>query len=117
MTAWLAMTVATVANDTIGNSAQSGNIRKNGFSTALRIGDQQRALPEIVQRQRRQHDEQPGGLDRALAEMAEIGIKRLGAGDGEKHRAQRHETDDAVMNHEGDGMDRIERKQALRGAA
>ena len=57
ITAWLAMTVATVASDTIGNSAQSGNIRKNGFSTAVRIGNQQRALPQIIQRQRRQYDD------------------------------------------------------------
>ncbi len=67
---------------------------------ALGIADDQRALPHIVQRQRRQHDEQPGGLDRLFAEMAEIGIERLGAGDGEEHRAQRHEADDAVMDHE-----------------
>ncbi len=35
MTAWLAITVAAVASATIGISAQSGNIRKNGFSIAL----------------------------------------------------------------------------------
>ena len=35
MTAWLAITVAIVASATIGISAQSGNIRKNGFSIAL----------------------------------------------------------------------------------
>ena len=83
----------------------------------LRIGNHQGALPEIVQRQRRQHDEEPGGLDRPLAEMAEVGIERLGAGDGEKHRAERDEADDAMMNHERDGMERIERKQAPRDAA
>ena len=66
MTAWLAITVAAVASATIGISAQSGNIRKNGFSIAFGIGEDQRALPEIVEHQRRQHDEQPGGLDRPL---------------------------------------------------
>ena len=35
-----------------------------------------------------------------LAEMPKIGIERLGAGDGEKHRAERDEADDAVMEHE-----------------
>ena len=79
----------------------------------LRIGDHQRALPQIVQRQRRQHDEQPGGLDRPLAEMAEIGIERLGAGDREEHRAQRDEADHAVMEHERHRVERIERKQHL----
>ena len=117
MTAWLAITVATVASETIGSSAQSGNIRKNGFSTACGSAINKRALPEIIQRQRRQHDEQPGGLDRPLAEMAEIGIERFGAGDGEKHRAERDEADDAVMEHEGDGVERIERQQAPRDAA
>ena len=35
MTAWLAITVAAVASTTIGNSAQSGDSRKNGFSIAF----------------------------------------------------------------------------------
>ena len=34
MTAWEAMTVATVASSTIGSCAQLGSSRKNGFSTA-----------------------------------------------------------------------------------
>ena len=45
--------------------------------------------------------------------MAEVGVERLGAGDGEEHRAERHEADHAVMEHEGDGMERIERLQHL----
>ena len=77
----------------------------------LGIGDQKRALPQIVERQRRQHDEEPRGLDRPLAEMAEVGIERFRAGDGEKHRAERDEADHAVMEHEGDGMERVERQQ------
>jgi len=39
--------VAAVARPTIGISAQSGNIRKNGFSIA-RDQRHQRALPQIV---------------------------------------------------------------------
>ncbi len=35
MTAWLAITVAAVASSTIGSSAHSGYIRKNGFSIAF----------------------------------------------------------------------------------
>ena len=34
MTAWLAMTVASVASTTIGSRDQAGNSRKNGFSDA-----------------------------------------------------------------------------------
>ncbi len=42
-----------------------------------------------------------------FAEMAQIGVERLGAGDREKHRAERHETDDAVMEHERDREQRL----------
>ena len=61
-----------------------------------RIGQHQRALAEIVDQQRRQHEAEPGALDRLAAEMAEIGIERLAAGDGEKHRAERDQADVAV---------------------
>ena len=80
----------------------------------LRIGDDQRTLPHIVQRQRRQRDEQPGGLDRSLAEMPEIGVERFRPGHREKHRAEGDEADHAVMQHEGDGVERIERQQHFR---
>ena len=43
--------------------------------------------------------------------MAQIRIKRFGAGDGEEHGAERHKTNDAVMDHEGNRMERIERQQ------
>ncbi len=46
------------------------------------------ALAEIVERQRRKDQPEPGEPNRRAAEMAEIGIKRFGAGDGEKHRAE-----------------------------
>ena len=39
--------------------------------------------------------------------MPEVGIQRLGTGDGEKHRAQRDEANDAVVEHERDSMERI----------
>ena len=100
MTAWLAITVAAVASTTIGISAQSGYIRKNGFSIACGWAKHQRALPQIIERQRRQHQREPGDLDRSAAEMPEIGIERFGAGDGEEHRAEREQADDAVMEQE-----------------
>ena len=46
--------------------------------------------------------------------MAEIGVERLGAGDGKKHRAKRDEADDAVMDHESDGVERIDREKHFR---
>ena len=64
------------------------------------MGEDQRALAEIIDRERRQHDRDPGDLDRTAAEMAEIGIERLGAGHGEKNRAEREQPDDAVMQQE-----------------
>src|SRR5438045_1541858 len=65
------------------------------------------AMTQIVQRQRRQDDEKPGSLDRPFAKMPEVGIQRLGTGDSEKHRAQRDEANDAVVEHERDSMERI----------
>ena len=83
----------------------------------LRIGQHQRALPEIVERQRRQHHREPGGLDRAAAEMAEVGVERLGAGDDQEHRAERDQADDAVAGEEAHAVERIERGAARSGSA
>ena len=58
---------------------------------------------------------EPGGLDRPLAEMAEVGIERLGAGHRQEHRAERDEADDAVVKHERHGIERIERAAAPPG--
>ena len=75
------------------------------------MGEDQRALPQIIDRQRRQHQGEPGDLDRPAAEMSEIGIERLGAGDGEEHRAERIQADHAVLQQEIDAVERIERPQ------
>src|SRR5258708_7446812 len=48
---------------------------------------------------------------RQQAELNGLTRQRIGAGDGEKHRDQRDEADDAVMEHERDSMEWIERKQ------
>ena len=78
------------------------------------IGQHQRTLAEIIDQQRRQHEEEPPGLDRFAAEMTEIGIKRLAAGDREKHRAQRHQSDGAVRQQELDAVPGIDRRQHRR---
>src|SRR3981189_580979 len=77
----------------------------------LRISQNERALSQIVQRQRRQYNDKPGGLDRPFAKVPEVGIERLGSGNGEKHRAERNEADNTMMQHERDGVERIQRKQ------
>ena len=51
------------------------------------------ALAEIVQKQAREDDRQPGGDDRAPTEMAEVDIERLGAG---------HRQEDGADGDEGD---------------
>ena len=48
----------------------------------------QRGLPGIIQDQARQDDEVPGEADRNRAEMAHVGVKRLGAGDAKKDAAE-----------------------------
>ena len=52
------------------------------------LAEHQRALPEVVEDQRRLHHDEPGDLDRLAPEVAEIGVERLGAGDGQEHEAQ-----------------------------
>ena len=44
--------------------------------------------------------DEPGEADRPAAEMAEIGIERLRAGDHQEHGAEREQADDAVMDEE-----------------
>ena len=52
---------------------------------------QQRALPEVVEEQRREDDAVPGEADRPRAEMAHVGVERLAAGDAEDDRAEDEE--------------------------
>ena len=66
----------------------------------VRLEQHERALAEIVEQQRRQHEEQPGGLDRPSPEMAEIVVERLRARHDEEHRAERDEPDNAVREQE-----------------
>ncbi len=108
ITAWLAITVATVAKMTTGSSAQSGASRKNGLVEGLGVLEHQRTLAEIVQRQRREDQPGPRGLDRRAAEMAHVGIERLGAGDGEEHAAQDGKAHGPVREQEAHRIGRVE---------
>ena len=96
ITAWLAITVAAVASTTIGISSTVGHQPVERILDRLGIGEHQRALAEIIDQQRGQDEREPCQSDRLAAEMAEIGIQRLAAGDGEKHQAERHQADRAV---------------------
>ena len=69
------------------------------------------ALAEVVQRQARQGEEQPGGLDRPAAEVAHVGVKGFGARHGQEHRAQHQKAHQAMTQHEFDGVVRAQRQQ------
>ncbi len=56
--------------------------------------------PEIAQRAGRQHQAQPADDDGPSAEMAHVGVERLGAGDRQHDRGQREERDVEVPGHE-----------------
>ena len=64
--------------------------------------------------QRGQHEEQPGPGDRLAAEVAHVGVERLGAGDREHDRGQREEGDVEVPDHECQRVRRRERLEDLR---
>ena len=53
--------------------------------------EQQRALAEVVEQQRREHEREPGEPDRPAAEVAHVGVERLAAGDHEHDRAEDQE--------------------------
>ena len=54
MSAWDAITVAQVARTTSGQRIQSGPMLNNGLSMASGSGEQQGALAEVVEHQRRE---------------------------------------------------------------
>lgn len=77
---------------------------------------QQRALAEIVQHQRRHHKAVPGDADRLLAEVTQVRIQRLAAGHHQHHRAQGDEGDPAVVDAKAHRVQRIDGRQHMRVA-
>jgi hypothetical protein len=61
-------------------------------------------LPEIIEQKSRENDGQPGKPDGAPAEMPEVGIQGLAAGDDENHRSQHHHAVQAVDHKESYGV-------------
>ena len=80
-----AMTVAAVARITIQGSSGGGTSAYSGCVIACRRLQQHRALPEVVDDQRRPDDGEPGDPHRGLAEVPHVGIQRLAAGHRQKH--------------------------------
>ena len=82
---WLAMMVATVASTISGDQQRPGTEPKEDVAVGRRAVEHERRLPGVVEDQAWKHDRAPREPDRPLAEMAHIGVERLGAGHAEKH--------------------------------
>ena len=114
MTAWLAMIVASVAMTSSGIVSDGGTMWKNGLSTYCGCWMQHRRLAHVVEHERRHDEVQPRVSDRLAAEMAHVGVERLGAGHGVDHRAQRQERIERVGDEEAPDVSRAERSHDLR---
>ena len=79
-----------------------------------RVAHQERALAHVVEGERGQDDAGPGDLDRAPAEVAHVGVERLGAGEREDDRADRREDVPAALAQEVERAARVERLQDRR---
>ena len=109
-----AMTVAAVASATIGSSAHPRRQRVERIVESLRIGNDDCALSDIVEDQRRQDEHVPRNRDRNAPEVRHVGVERLGARHAENHRAENQKAEDAVMRDEPDAVQRIDRTENRR---
>ena len=103
------MMVATVASKHDERQQQNiGTQPEENIAVCGSAFQHQRCLPGIVQDQAWKDDGEPGKFDRPPAEMAHIGIQRLGAGDAEKHRAQHQKAGGPMCEQVGQAVGRIE---------
>ena len=68
-------------------------------------------LAGVIEHQARKHDGRPRQPDRPGAEMAHVGVERLGAGDAEEDAAQDGEARESAMGEIGDRVARVEPEQ------
>jgi hypothetical protein len=66
----------------------------------LGIGENERALAEIVEQQRRQHQTKPRAADGGRTDMAHVGVKRFRTGQRKEHAAHHREGDERICQHE-----------------
>ena len=78
------------------------------------LGDQQRALAEIVEQQGGQDEGEPDLADRLAAEVPQVRVQRLAAGGDEKHGVEDEVPGPAVVEEELNGVPGIDRQQYLR---
>ena len=79
----------------------------------LWLSQQQGALPQIVQRQGRKDEDEPGCPDRVAAKMPEVGVERFRSCHREEYGAQCDQPGDAMRRQKVDTVNRIEREKDL----
>ncbi len=79
-----------------------------------RLANQQRALSEILQDQRRANNAEPVDLNGALAEMSEVGVERLAAGGDQENCAQHQEAVHAIHEKKTHSVHWIDREEHRR---
>src|ERR1700726_1928547 len=79
------------------------------------LGEQQSALPEIIERKRRQRHAEPGDTDRQRPEMAHVGIERLAAGHRQESATYYDKRQGTSMPQVGDGRQRTQGSEDGRG--
>ena len=84
----------------VGQQQEEGAVDRRG------VAQDQRALAEVVEGQGREHEQEPGAADGRRAEVAHVGVERLGAGDGQHDRAAGDEGQERVVHEEGDRVGR-----------
>ena len=72
------------------------------------VGEQQRALPEVVQQQAGKDKAQPAATDRRPPEMPHIGIERLGASDRENDGAEQNKARARVAEDQLNPVERVD---------
>ena len=89
----------------------AGGQQEERISQRVGVSQNQCALAEIVQHQRRQHEKRPAHADRLCAEMPHVGIQRLGPGDAQHDGAEHHEGQHLVLDAQHDRVARRDRQQ------
>ena len=79
-----------------------------------RIAQDQRTLAEVVEHEAGQDQAEPGEADRGGAEVAHVGVERLGAGDRQHDRPQRHEGLPAGVPEQPERVGRVQRREHAR---
>jgi hypothetical protein len=103
-----------VASNTSGDDGPVWRHHVERVFHRVRAFQQQGTLSEIVEGERRHDHVEPGQPDRALAEVAHVGIERLAAGHTQHHGTQNDERGAWLGPHESHGMVRTEGSQNFR---